>query len=291
MEPADVLQFIVDDFTWTRPAKDKAGRRRGFQWEGEGEGLRLVPIKGVAFEPYQPDTALFRNFGALATTTKAIVGFADRYGATYGTPSGAQESFDAWCNRIATMKSLVQVADALDTGDAGQIRFALGGLTEADFAAIAERRNQPTGQLQAASITGDEYVHAALARIGYVLLTRKGMFEGLSLEGSRNTRTGRVEARFRHADLWSSMLFQFGLAMVGGRRFQQCAFCGRWFRLQPGVARADKTTCSPSHRYQLYLRRRRRAVEMHKGGMTARQIAKELGSELSKVKQWLKDKR
>jgi hypothetical protein len=116
------------------------------------------------------------------------------------------------------------------------------------------------------------------------------MFDRLTLEGGFNTKTKLVQARFEHDDLFGFMLFQFGLSLIEGRQFRQCGFCGQWFRLAPSTARADKATCSDSCRYQLYRRRRRRAIQLHDEGRTAKQISKALGSDVSTIKKWLQER-
>jgi hypothetical protein len=111
--------------------------------------------------------------------------------------------------------------------------------------------------------------------------------ERLGVEGSWNPRTGKVEVRLPPADLLGFLFLQLGRAFVGGLRFRQCPGCGKWSLLTPGVNRADRTTCSDYCRLKLYRQRRAQAVALGHRGWTPEQIAKEIGSNISRVKSWL----
>jgi hypothetical protein len=96
-----------------------------------------------------------------------------------------------------------------------------------------------------------------------------------------------VELRLKHANLLDFMFFQLGHALLGGQRFRQCAACGKWSLLRPGVNRADRATCSAYCRLRLHRQRRTKAEELHRRGWSAQKIAQEIGSDVSKVRQWL----
>jgi predicted nucleic acid-binding Zn ribbon protein len=101
--------------------------------------------------------------------------------------------------------------------------------------------------------------------------------------------TGKVELRLKPADLLGFLFLQLGSAFVGGFQFRQCPVCGTWSLLTPGANRADRTTCSDYCRLKRYRQRRARAVALGHSGWTPEQIAKEVGSAISKVKTWLSD--
>jgi hypothetical protein len=276
-----MIELSFDRFEWQRPAR----RRQGFGWEGDGDQRRLVGVPGAAFVVYRPPVALFRNFADLDGTAEAVLEFANLYGRLGRANDHIVDYLDFWRDRSGLMRQLVTLSDALSGGEK-KIRDALGTLTKEDLRAVAERRNTPDARVAPLGITAGEYAHAALARIGYVLLTRRGFFENLTLEGDWDPKAG-VRARFRHDHLWGFMLFQFGVSLIEGWCFRRCEGCGKWFRLAPSVNRADRTTCSDSCRFQQYRRRRLRAIELHDAGKTVKQIAKELGSAVKTVKGWV----
>jgi hypothetical protein len=282
-----MVEFIFDEFTWRRPG----GRKRGFAWEGDGDARRLVRVPEVAFVDYRPRPELFRDFADLDGSEGAVLRFANAYGRLGPETDPSMDYLGFWQGPIALMRESVGLADALDSGDGKKIKAALGDLTEEDLQAIAERRQTPVGRVSSLGITPGEFAHAALARLGRYLLARRVLFSHLSLAGDLDPRTGRVQARFGHEHLLGFMFFQFALSLIEGRKFRRCDGCGRWFRLAPGVGRADKTACSPSCRFQQYRRRRRRAVELHGAGWTPKRIAEEVGSTVAKVREWISSQR
>jgi hypothetical protein len=107
------------------------------------------------------------------------------------------------------------------------------------------------------------------------------------LEGAWNTKTLRPIVRFGYRNLRQFMLAQLAFSVIGGLRFQKCLGCGAWFRLAPHVNRADRATCSDYCRFKLYRLRRRHALELYRNGWKLKSIAKELGSDIAKVKKWV----
>jgi hypothetical protein len=83
------------------------------------------------------------------------------------------------------------------------------------------------------------------------------------------------------------MYLQLAHAILGGKKYQPCEACGRWFELAPGLNRADRQTCSDSCRVKLYRVRRQRARELHAKKWSLKRISKEIGSNVSTIKKWL----
>src|SRR5262249_41673165 len=89
-------------------------------------------------------------------------------------------------------------------------------------------------------------------------------------------------------------LQQFAAALHGAWPFKECAYCHKFLRLEPGVNRANRLTCSHTCKQYLYNRRIESARQLHAQGRTVRQIAKELNvkphgkkSSLEIVKTWI----
>jgi hypothetical protein len=246
-------------------------------------------VGGIGLESYKPHPGIFRDLAGLDETPEAILRFATRYG-LLGETTGGYEYLTTWVLYIKLMKEMVALGDALNTGNHKELEKALGPLSTQDLKALAERRQRLIAKINAANLTPDELVHVAATRLGQVLLTRKAFFERLELEGAWNAHRGYPELRLKHGGLLSFMFFQLGLSLIEGREFRQCAGCGKWFHLAPGVNRADRTTCSTSCRFKTYRLRRRQAVTLRSEGWSIKQIAKEIGSDASKIKQWLSKK-
>jgi hypothetical protein len=99
---------------------------------------------------------------------------------------------------------------------------------------------------------------------------------------------------FGPSSLLGAMVCQLAAALHGGWPFQECAYCHKFFRLQPGVNRANRLTCSQTCKQYLHNRRVQRAQEFAAKGWTISQIIRELhvmprGSKSSSalVKAWI----
>jgi hypothetical protein len=273
-----MLQLVLDDFTWQRPAS----RKRGFTWEGSDEDPCLVHVPGAAFLSYRPDPGLFRDFADWGQSPEAILNFANRYGSL--VPRLEFNTLASWRQGIQEMNRLVALSDAVAAGDWKKLPKALAPfLTDASLADASDIRPIRQKQKRRETVSRNELADAAVMRL-YHAISPTRRFEA---EGRWNSLSEKVELRIKYADLRSFMFFQLGHALLGGRRFRQCAACGKWSLLQPGINRADRTTCSGYCRIKLYRQRRTKAEELHRQGWSLQQIVKEIGSDVSTVKQWL----
>jgi hypothetical protein len=273
-----MLQLSLDEFSWQRPAS----RKKGFAWEGTGEHMQLVHVPGAAFSSFRPDAAIFREFAGLEQSPDAVLNFANRYGALRQRLEFNPFSF--WRTGIQQMSQLVTLSDAVTAGDWKRIPKAIQPfLADPNLANAGDirpiRQKQKHGEL----VSRNELAHAAVVRLCHAIMP----FERLEVEGSWNSLSGRVVLRLKHEDLLGFMFCQLGHAFIGGRCFLQCAVCGKWSLLSPGVNRADRTTCSDYCRLRRHRQRRAKADELHRKGWSPEKIAKEIGSDVSKVKNWL----
>lgn len=73
-------------------------------------------------------------------------------------------------------------------------------------------------------------------------------------------------------------------------------FCSTSFstsdqRTSPQVARTNRTLCSNACKAKAHRQRREQALELAAKGLTPRQIAKQVGSQLSTVQKWLEERK
>lgn len=284
-----MLTLTFEDFAWERPA----GRKKGFAWEGTGEAMRLVRLPGVAFKTYQPHSGLYREFAGLQETPKSIVRFANRYGSLgeVSRPDMGEVSHgrftEDWLARIRRMRLTVALADAVGAGELAAIRKALVALFLLDQAVL--EGDLLLGEVMRGAnpdprrLTPDEVAMVAARRLYYPL---RGCLD-LHAAATWNSRKKSVDVRLRYWGIWEFMYAQMCIALVQGWKFQQCVACGKWFQLSPGVNRADRSSCSPSCRFTLYRRRKQQAQGLHEEGKTPKQIAREVGSSVETIKNWL----
>jgi hypothetical protein len=250
-----MLTIDLERFTWKKPKS----RRKGFAWVGTGDDRQLAPVPGAPFVDYRPDKGLFRTFAGLPETPEAVLKFANRFGPLTERPEGCP--LEVWRQEIALLRQVVRLQDALDKGDWQKVR---------------ENLEPTTGRSR------EELVDKAAQR-----WTRLAVNALLHLEWESALKKGSVHIWLKHQDLREFMRCQFVYALIGRLEFKPCEVCGRSIQVDPRVSRGDRKTCSNTCRFQLYRQRKRKAVELHAKGWTARKIAKELNADVSKIKTWL----
>jgi hypothetical protein len=273
-----MLQLRLDEFTWERPTS----RRKGFCWEPADGDLRLARVPGADFKPYQPDPGLCRDFADLPRTADAALKFANRYGALHQRLEF--NSFSFWRKGIEYMCRLVALGDAVIQGDWRKIPGALEPfLRDPALAGSDDIRPLREKQKRGESLGQSEQIHAALTR----LVRGCAPLDQIALEGSWNRHHRRAEVRLRHENLLGFMLFQLAQALLGNRRFRQCAECGKWSLLAPQANRANRITCSDYCRLKRCRKRRTKALELGRRGWSVKRIAAKIGSKPSTVERWL----
>jgi hypothetical protein len=294
-------------------------------WEA-GPYLRKVEVPEFAYQPMVDAPALFRDFADTEATPEGCLRFANRYGwlgipCVYPNDHCIAEALIAWQVRILWLKYRVLLWDLALAGDqAGLSRYVRWGKGTLTFLDVPFEHTSFRAVLHHALLDpeqsfslGSRHSHTLRAgpRVQPLDLIKPALFFCLSAVDElfdphfeHPDELARVQPRLGWdsergqpglvmvpQSLWAAIVFQFALALDGNRRFQRCPVCSRWFALAPGVNRADRLTCSASCRVRLTRRRRDRAIELHQKGKGARQIAKEVGSKLENVQQWIQDHR
>jgi hypothetical protein len=290
----------------------------------EVEVVLLEPQAGTSYRPYSPlteETGLFRIFADTAQTPEGCLGFASGHGVLgLGTSSlpdllPGSEGVPAWIREIQRLSYLVALWELARRRDVraladfvswegGAVYF--GGIPpEAHFfnrlsrwdelSSITEQGftvwRADAGRL---ALRPDEGCHPALRRGDLVSPTLLFCLHAVNeqLQGATPRMVwdeGREEPAIQIVPetLLSALYLQFALAIDGNRQYQRCPACSRWFQLAPGLNRANKQTCSGSCRTALHRQRAQQAVRLHAEGKTPRQIAKQVGSTVEKVKHWI----
>jgi hypothetical protein len=257
------LNPLLDEFTWERPS----GRRHGFRWQWSGEDYFLARIPGVRFEKYHPSPGIFRVLANLRQEREDVLQFANRYGLLgSGLPGDTPSDlyFSAWRKRIEEMRDMVALADALNVSDWTTVRRVL--------------RSDSKAPDVLAPLAVDRLFRVSDQRI---------LEGGSGMVGVWNGITENVDIRPQLSHLHAFMFFQLKDSALAHRRYRACEYCHQWFEVASGKWPVNKITCSPACRYQLYRKRRQRAVELHSKGWSLKRIAKEIGSEIDQIKTWV----
>jgi hypothetical protein len=295
-KPAECFEFV-----WRRRVKGPA-----FRWERDARGrwLLLGPPEDalVPYEPLAEETGLFLTFARRDGGREALLGFANEYGrlGTYhrillehGEPPAYGEPLDEWQRHHRWMRFLAELRS-----ECAKDRPALGGIVgwrgdEVVFGfpkiGTGETetwrhrgwlRKRLLGKSGAPLFRPDDLVGPARWFLGHAinewLQELEGRGQPIAPRLVWSEQEGRPQLVFGPSSLLGAMVCQLAAAVHGGWPFQECACCHRFFRLAPGVNRANRLTCSRTCKQYLHNRRVERARALHAAGRTARQIAREL---------------
>ena len=98
---------------------------------------------------------------------------------------------------------------------------------------------------------------------------------------------GKMSLVMLPENLLQAMWLQLGLAVAQHKNYQRCVVCKSWFEVSPGVARRSRHFCSVSCKNKAFRDRKDRARQMRADGKKLREIAEELGTTMTKVKNWI----
>jgi hypothetical protein len=290
-KPAECFEFV-----WRR----RRGKEPAFRWEQDPrEGCLLLGPPDDSLVPYEPlveETGLFLTFARLDDRPDAFLGFANEYGrlGTYytfgperGEPLYEWQRHHRWMGFLADLRS-----ECLKDGpQLGHVVRWDGDDVVFSFPEIGTSQNETwrhRGRLRKRLLSKKE---TPLFRPGdlvgparwFLRLMIDEWLEELQHWGKPiaarmvwSEKDGRPLLVFGPSSLIGAMVCQLAAALHGGWPFQECACCRRFFRLQPGVNRANRLTCSHTCKQYLHNRRVERARELHAEGRPLRQIVKEL---------------
>jgi hypothetical protein len=293
--PQQVKSVACFDFRWRRREKGP-----GFRWEQHPVGDRILvgpPDESLReYEPLAEETGLFLNFARLEGKPDAFVKFANTYGRlgtyyAYGPERG--EPLDEWQRHHRWMRFLVELRTKCleDRPELGEVVQWQGdeilylipkigtGATET-WRHRGQLRHSPRNQ------RGQPLFHPGDLRGPALWFLAYAIEEWLvELDGYRKPITPRIiwsedacrpQFVFAPSSLLGAMVCQFAVALHGAWPFKECAYCHRFFRLAPGVNRANRLTCSQTCKQYLHNSRVARARQLYSEGWTVRRIAKEL---------------
>ena len=103
-----------------------------------------------------------------------------------------------------------------------------------------------------------------------------------------NSARQRPERKISPRNLLEGLWLQFADSIHTGHSFRACHSCKRWFELTPTIARTSKLYCSTACRNRAYRDRQKKAYVLNDQGKSAKEIARELDTDIKTVKKWLK---
>ena len=311
------------DLKWTVPVQGFMWiERPGIRPGGRGKlvttlGRWLIPCDSVS----PPDgrsyntancPALFRSFAELATTEEAVASFANEYGfltdgqarvlrAIDCTPRG--ESLDLWANEIRDMRHVLRWAERArvrdhrwlaqfltiqrgsdgeellhkfhDSKSFGELLIASNNRNPAVLEHFRAGRITQTAQETLVTLLNERL---QVCRVQIQLRSRLG----ISVDSGRPWS----EQSFVPEDLLSALWAQVAQAVHGAKEYRQCEHCSEWFELTE-QRRGDAKFCRDACRSRAYRARKMKAIHLKQQGVTERDIAKQLQTDVNTVKSWI----
>jgi hypothetical protein len=283
------------EFVWWRREKGP-----DFRWEKDRAGRwLLVGPPNESLRPYEPlvmETGLFLTFAHLDGSNDAFLSFANTYGRlgtfhTFGPERG--EPLYEWQNHHRWMQFLAELRHECGRdrpelrtvvswkGDEVQYRFPeIGtGATEM-WRHRGMLRQRPQSKKGLPLFRQGDLAGPARWFLCYAIddWLQELQDQGKSIAPRMvwlETHS-RPQFVFGPSSLVGAMVCQFAVALHGAWPFKECACCHKFFRLAPGVNRANRLTCSHTCKQYLHNRRVERARQLRAAGRTIRQIVKEL---------------
>lgn len=206
------------------------------------EGLSVPPRQARPFEDGAVGSGLFRTFASTPLTDETIATWFARYGrlgvpAVSGRLSNGRETrgerVDAWHAAQEAFRWPLALWDALREG---QLPASWTGLPA---------KNQRFFTLE----TGWRTLNAGVS----IELDRHAVRVMLDQVAERS-----AALRIGPATLLGALWLQFALAIDGNREYRSCTTCGRFYELDPAVARTNRLYCTDACRMKAYRDRKGR---------------------------------
>lgn len=248
----------------------------------------------TTYDPFKKQPLLFLEFAETPGTAEALLGFANKYGSLWnmwdqGYTHG-MTLYEWQCVR-ADMEAAVDLWQGIEGKDSERlkkhVRWQRGKVVICSHllpgrrldGEIEEQRRppfHPRGNYR----TGD-LIAPAMDLLDWVISSRPA--SRIELQPMRLPSKALAFALEVHT-LLNVLWIQFAIAVSGEAEIRRCETCGKPF--QP--KRTDQVFCSDSCRVSAYRKRRAKALEMRQAGATLEVIAKETGTSVEQVKDWLK---
>jgi hypothetical protein len=202
------------------------------------------------------------------------------------------DSLAFWSKLIREMKTLVSIWDAICHRDEEQLKRHVLLETKKDGTFVSlldDDRKAVDGPRRFADkdLSGLALAQAAESCLTSALSTHLNAGVSLTMYPPESNHRGQLA--LVPDTLYDAIWLQFVLAVNGSKKFGACEICGKPFEISPQVARTNRKLCSPACKAKAHRRRHGQALQLARQGRTAKQIAKQVGSQVSTVEKWLEE--
>jgi hypothetical protein len=300
---------VATGFEWVRPV-----REGGLSWtpypkaRGRNRDKEIVLPAGIGYQSYQPPEALFRVFIDTEATEKGILEFADSYGILGtaqlvtrltlggGVPAG---SLRDWRAAILFMREEFRLWELIRDANVRELAKSFRWAEEHGRPVVRYTPPEEVGRLllDASNVTvtlfpevlphgppGDLLRPARFRLYQSVNLHARSLIDSQLFWKRGVDRDGLIH---QPANLLGFMYLQLMNGIVLEREYRQCRVCKRWLEIVPPETRVTRETCSASCRNRLYRARKEQARKMHGRGVSLKEIAGKLMTNVETVKGWV----
>jgi hypothetical protein len=273
----------IAEVSWKRPAN-------GHKWIAGPDGQFWLTddcTESVTYLPFREYTGLFRDFAETnPDEPEAIKQFADKHGNLFAPVPDKPKS-------------------DIPEGDVSQLykpEFRASGMPSlAELPGIAAGHTySPLTTWQRSILAMREVIHVWDKMDGRGELPPEAQWvirlwtlNHVGVILVHDERRDRMAAVVSPDSLLSGLWLQLLLAIDGRRSFRRCRWCGRFFEVgrSPEIGRRtfrqDQESCSVTCRVASHRQKKYRARELAEAGKSAAAIARELGTEKSKIEKWV----
>jgi hypothetical protein len=286
------------EFMWKRA-------RAGYRWDASDKGRILYAVDALqpdwqntfeqyetSYQPLEERTGLFREFAALKPNAEQILSFANRFGllgagshrefdSNWGRVPVYVETFGLWKGEIEAFKLALETWDALVAGS---------GQALAELKARWNGPRLPFAVQKALHLSDEDPAMAALSLVQR--LADERLREHIETRFRFHDNRARLRVSLTPTNLIGALWLQFAAAADGLKKFSQCGRCGAPFEVSrdPRTGkRRDARFCSDRCRVGNYRERIEQARRLQTAGMSAPQIARQLGTRSVTIQRWLAD--
>jgi hypothetical protein len=242
------------------------------------------------------ETGLFLTFAGLDGSEDSFVNFANTYGrlGTYysyhpdgGEPLEEWQAHHRWMRFLAGLRGeFLRKRPRLDQSvrwEGHEVVFSFPAITRwgsGDWRHRGEYRECPKNKeglplFRPGDVRGPAHWFLGFA-IEEWLRFLETFRQPIAARMVWSERDNQPQFVFGPRSLLGAMVCQFAAAVHGTWPFQECAFCHKFFRLAPGVNRANRRTCSITCKQYLHNQRVAQARALRANGRSIPEIIKKL---------------
>ena len=269
------------------------------------------------YYPLHQHTGLFRHFAGIEISKDSIQKFANTYGLLGGNLSksillplkdsvqippgkgrkpkrrgtlGIGETARSWVDEISEMRRALMFWDLVAAKDrkrlSQHVHWVRPDAVRIDFEsgsswiATPEIRSYRLDQIPKGDV-----IRPTLFYIQEII--NKHVEGRVSPRLLWDTQRQQMSMHIVPNSLIGALWLQFARAVDGEKKYERCLECKTWFEVSLEAARTNRKYCKDACRFKAYRQRQNEARRLHIMGLSIKEIAKRLDSDIATVKSWI----